>query len=421
MRHFNYKNGELYAENVPVREIAEKVGTPTYIYSNATLKHHYNVLRSALGDSNVKIAFAVKSNTNRAVIATLAQLGAGADTVSEGEIRRALHAGVKPDNIVFSGVGKTAPELEFAVTQGIHQVNIESIQELETLSEVAVKLGKVQKVVFRVNPDVAAGANDKISTGKKTSKFGIAKDVTFKLYQHAEALEGVEPVGLAVHIGSQIIDLAPLKQAYEFLAQMVKDLRAEGHKVSRLDLGGGLAAIYHEDVEGPNLIAWGKLVRAIISPLDLEIEIEPGRLISANAGILIARTVVTKENGGRDFVVLDAAMNDLVRPAFYEAYHQLIAVKEPVAGTNKMPVTVVGPICETGDTFAVDRLMEPVAPGDLVSFMTAGAYGFSMASNYNSRPLAAEVMVNGDSFEIIRPRQTYEEMYGSETLPTWLK
>jgi diaminopimelate decarboxylase len=420
MRHFNYKNGELFAENVPVREIAEQVGTPTYIYSSATLQHHFKSLQAALGVLNVKIAFAVKSNTNRAVIATLARLGAGADTVSEGEIRRAINAGVAPEKIVFSGVGKTVRELEYAVSQNIHQINIESIQELETLSEVATRLGKIQKIVFRVNPDVAAGGHDKISTGKKTSKFGISKERAFELYARAETLNGVEPVGLAVHIGSQIIDLAPLKQAYEFLAQMVKDLRAKGHKVSRLDLGGGLAAIYQEDVEGPDLIAWGKIVRAIIHPLDVEIEIEPGRIITANAGVLIARAIVTKDNGGRDFVVLDAAMNDLMRPAFYEAYHQLLAVNEPVKGTNKMPTTIVGPICETGDTFAVDRLMEPVAPDDLVAFMSAGAYGFSMASNYNSRPLAAEVLVDGDKWEVVRPRQTYEEIFGMEKVPSWL-
>ena len=419
MRHFSYIDGEFCAESVPLREIADKVGTPTYIYSKATLEHHYKILEKCLSGVNARIAFAVKSNSNRAVINTLAKLGAGADTVSEGEIRRALNAGVPADRIVFSGVGKTKAELEFAVKNQIHQINIESIQELETLSQIATNLGQTQDIVFRVNPDVAAGGHEKISTGYATSKFGISVERTFSLYERAQKLSGIRACGLAVHIGSQISDIAPFEAAYKVLAKMVHDLRAKGFAVTRLDLGGGLAAVYQEDFEGPDLEAYGAMVKRVLGDLDVEIQIEPGRLISANAGVLLTRAVVTKENGGREFCVLDAAMNDLMRPALYEAYHQMLPVKKALDSTNLMPTTIVGPICETGDTFSKDRNVEPINPDDLVVFMSAGAYGFSMASNYNSRPLAAEVMVSGDNWQIVRPRQTYEEIYGKETLPVW--
>lgn len=417
MRFFSYINGELYAESVPMREIANSVGTPVYIYSKATLERHFEVLRDCLKGVNARIAFAVKANSNRAVINTLANLGAGADTVSEGEIRRALNAGISADKIVFSGVGKTRAELEFAVKTGIYQINIESPQELETLSEIAAGLGLNQKVVLRVNPDVAAGGHEKISTGYAASKFGISVARAFELYDRAKDLDGVTIVGLAVHIGSQISQIEPFEKAYKVLAQMVHDLRANGHLVERIDLGGGLAAVYNEEIEGPDLPKYGQMVCDIFKNLNVEIAIEPGRLICANAGVLLTRAIVTKENGGRDFVVLDAAMNDLMRPALYEAYHQMLPVNESVANPNLMPTTIVGPICETGDTFTKDRPVEPINPNDLVAFMSAGAYGFSMASTYNSRPLAAEVMVSGDKWAIVRPRQTFEEMFGNEVLP----
>ncbi len=419
MRFFSYINGELCAENVPMREIAQEVGTPVYVYSKATLERHFNVLKECLEGLNARIAFAVKANSNRAVINTLGQLGAGADTVSEGEIRRALNAGISADKIVFSGVGKTRTELEFAVKTGIYQINIESPQELETLNEVATDLGRVQNVVLRINPDVAAGGHEKISTGYAASKFGISVGRGFELYEFAKKMTGVKIVGLAVHIGSQISQIEPFERAYKVLAQMAIDLRSKGFAVERLDLGGGLAAVYNEEIEGPDLQKYGQMVRDIIGPLGVEIAIEPGRLICANAGALLTRAIVTKENGGRDFVVLDAAMNDLMRPALYEAYHQMLSVKEPLLNQNQMPTTIVGPICETGDTFSKDRLIEPINPNDLVAFMSAGAYGFSMASNYNSRPLAAEVMVCGDKWAIIRPRQTYDEMYGKEIIPNF--
>lgn len=419
MRYFEYKGGELYAEDVPLREIAEKVGTPTYVYSTQTLIRHFNVLKNALAGLNAKIAFAVKSNSNKGVIATLAAQGAGADTVSEGEIRRAINAGVEPSKIVFSGVGKTASELEYAVSVGIHQINIESAQELDILDEVTQKLGKAQAVVFRVNPDVAAGGHAKISTGKSTSKFGIDRKTATELYEKAQSMKYVKPVGLAVHIGSQIFDLEPLKASYEFLAGFAKDLRAAGFEVSRLDLGGGLAAIYDDNGEGPDVAAYGQIIKDVIGPLNVEVEIEPGRLITANSGVLLSEVLIQKNNGGKDFVVLDAAMNDLIRPALYEAYHQLLPVKQ--SNNNESEKTIVGPICETGDTFAKDRLMGDVANGDYVAFMSSGAYGFSMASTYNSRPLIAEVMVNGDKWEIVRPRQTYEELFGMETTPSWVK
>lgn len=419
MRFFSYINGELCAENVPMREIAQEVGTPVYVYSKATLERHFNVLKECLEGLNARIAFAVKANSNRAVINTLGQLGAGADTVSEGEIRRALNAGISADKIVFSGVGKTRTELEFAVKTGIYQINIESPQELETLNEVATDLGRVQNVVLRINPDVAAGGHEKISTGYAASKFGISIGRGFELYEFAKEMTGVKIVGLAVHIGSQISQIEPFERAYKVLAQMAIDLRSKGFVVERLDLGGGLAAVYNEEIEGPDLQKYGQMVRDIIGPLGVEIAIEPGRLICANAGALLTRAIVTKENGGRDFVVLDAAMNDLMRPALYEAYHQMLSVKEPLLNQNQMPTTIVGPICETGDTFSKDRLIEPINPNDLVAFMSAGAYGFSMASNYNSRPLAAEVMVCGDKWAIIRPRQTYDEMYGKEIIPNF--
>lgn len=419
MRYFDYNDGELFAEGVSLRQIANLVGTPTYVYSTMTLKRHYDVLKAALHGLDINIAFAVKANSNAAVIAALAGFGAGADTVSEGEIRRAINAGVNPNKIVFSGVGKTYPELEFAISKGIYQINIESLQELAMLSKSALKLGKTQKAVVRVNPDVAAGGHDKISTGKKTSKFGVSIDDAYKLFEMAKDYEGVELIGLAVHIGSQILDLSPLKSAYEVLAQMTQELRSRGYSIERLDLGGGLGAVYEDQGIGPDLDAYGDIVRQIIAPLNVEISIEPGRIIAANAGVLLTRAIVTKENGGREFAVLDAAMNDLLRPAFYDAYHQILPVTEAIDKSNLMPISLVGPICETGDTFTTDRPLPAIGADDLMVFMSAGAYGFTMASSYNSRPMAAEVMVNGDKWEIVRPRQTYDEMFGMEKIPNW--
>lgn len=419
MRFFDYQNGQLCAENVPLTEIAEAVGTPVHVYSRATLEHHYRVFKQAFGDLPVHICYAVKANTNRAVMATLAALGAGADTVSEGEIRRALAAGFPAEGIVFAGVGKTDQELAYATAVGVRQINIESIAELERLSVIATSLGKVQDICIRVNPDVGAGGHAKITTGKADNKFGLSFDQAEALYARAAAMTGIRAVGLAVHIGSQIVDFAPMEKAYRKLVEAVVRLRGQGLQVTRLDLGGGLAAVYDETTGGPDLVAYGAMVRDVIGDLDIELEFEPGRMIAANAGVLLSRAIVTKDNGGKAFLVVDAAMNDLIRPALYEAYHQMLPLAQANPTDNLAPVDVVGPVCETGDTFATDRPMPALAAGDLMAFMSTGAYGFAMASTYNSRPLAAEVMVWGDQWHVVRPRQTYEEMFAMETLPDW--
>jgi diaminopimelate decarboxylase len=419
MRFFDYKEGQLHGEDVPLAEIAQAVGTPVHVYSRATLEHHYNVFKQAFGTLPVHICYAVKANTNRAVMATLAALGAGADTVSEGEIRRALAAGFPADGIVFAGVGKTDQELDYAVQVGVRQINIESISELERLSIIASGLGKTQDICIRVNPDVGAGGHAKITTGKADNKFGLSFPQAEALYARAAEMPGIRAIGLAVHIGSQIVDFAPMEKAYRKLVDAVHRLRAQGLSVSRLDLGGGLAAVYDETAGGPDLLAYSAMVREVIGDLDVELEFEPGRMIAANAGVLLSRAVVTKDNGGKAFLVVDAAMNDLIRPALYEAYHQMLPLKEAAPSDNLAPVDVVGPVCETGDTFATDRPMPALQAGELMAFMSTGAYGFAMASTYNSRPLAAEVMVWGDQWQIVRPRQTYEEMFGMEVLPDW--
>jgi diaminopimelate decarboxylase len=419
MRFFDYQDGQLCAENVPLTQIAEAVGTPVYVYSRATLEHHYNVFKAAFGDMPVHICYAVKANTNRAVMATLAALGAGADTVSEGEIRRAIAAGFPADGIVFAGVGKTDAELAYATSIGVRQINIESIGELERLSGIASAMGRVQQVCIRVNPDVSAGGHAKITTGKADNKFGVSFDQAEELYARADAMPGVLAVGLSVHIGSQIVDFSPMEKAYRKMVDSVLRLRGRGLTVTRLDLGGGLAAVYDETTGGPDLEAYGAMVKRVIGDLDVELEFEPGRMIAANAGVLLSRAVVTKDNGGKSFLVVDAAMNDLIRPALYEAYHQMLPLAEASNTDNLAPVDVVGPVCETGDTFANDRPMPALKAGDLMAFMSTGAYGFAMASTYNSRPLAAEVMVSGDQWRVVRPRQTYEEMFGMEVLPDW--
>jgi diaminopimelate decarboxylase len=420
MRFFDYYDGTLCAEAVPLAKIAEAVGTPVHVYSRATLEHHFKVMKAAFGGLPIHICYAVKANTNRAVIATLAALGAGADTVSEGEIRRALNAGITPQGIVFAGVGKTDQELRFAIETRVRQINIESASELERISAIATELALVQDVCIRVNPDVGAGGHAKITTGKASNKFGVSQVLAEELYGLADQMPGVRPVGLSVHIGSQIVDLTPMEQAYQKLADAVLRLRARGLSVERLDLGGGLAATYDENGIGPDLAAYGAMVRRVVGHLDIELEIEPGRMIAANAGVLVSRAIVTKDNGGKSFLVVDAAMNDLIRPALYEAYHQLLPVTQASPDAALTPLDVVGPVCETGDTFAEGRLMPPIQSGELLAFMSTGAYGFAMASTYNSRPLAAEVMVSGDRWQLVRPRQTYEDMFGMETLPDWL-
>jgi diaminopimelate decarboxylase len=423
MNHFELRSGELACEDVPLARIAEAVGTPVYVYSSATLERHYSVLHDALVDAGLGeplIAYAVKANSNVAVLATLARLGAGADVVSEGEIRRALAAGVPPARIVFSGVGKTEGEVEFALRTGVAEINLESEPELRLVNAVAQRMGVRAAVAIRVNPDVEAGGHAKISTGKAENKFGVSLSEAERLYANASNMAGVRPVGVACHIGSQITDLAPLEAAFGKMRKLVERLRAEGLSVERLDLGGGLGVPYFNQPTPPAPDAYAAMIARVMAGLtDLQFAFEPGRMIAANAGVLVARVLhVNARPEGRRFLVLDAAMNDLLRPAMYDAYHDIRPVK-PREG-EPLAYDVVGPICETGDTFTRDRMLPPLEAGDLVAFMSAGAYGAAMSSEYNSRLLAPEVLVRGGEFAVVRPRPTYEDMLARERAAPWL-
>jgi diaminopimelate decarboxylase len=422
MNHFELRGGELHCEDAPLARIAEAVGTPVYVYSSATLERHYEVLRDALAAEGVKdplIAFAVKANSNVAVIATLARLGAGADVVSEGEVRRALAAGVPPERIVFSGVGKTEAEVAFALKAGVAEINVESEPELDLVNRVAQDLGVRAEIAIRVNPDVEAGGHAKISTGKADNKFGVSFSEAERLYAKASNLAGVRPVGVACHIGSQITDLAPMEAAFAKMRGLVERLKGEGLGVERLDLGGGLGVPYFNQPEPPAPADYAAMIARVTKGLDVALAFEPGRVIAANAGVLLARvTHVHQRAEGRRFLVLDAAMNDLLRPAMYDAYHDIRPVK-PREG-EALAYDVVGPVCETGDTFTRDRTLPPLQAGDLVAFMTAGAYGAAMASEYNSRLLVPEVLVKGAEFAVVRPRPTYEDMLARERPAPWL-
>lgn len=422
MNHFELREGELFCEDVALTDIAKAVGTPVYVYSTATFERHYTVLREALEAEGVRdplIAFAVKANSNLAVLRTLARLGAGADTVSEGEIRRALAAGVPPERIVFSGVGKTRSEIAFALETGVSEINVESEPEMIAIAQVAQGLGKRATIAFRVNPDVAAGGHAKIATGKSENKFGVSFAEAERLYAQASNNAWLNPVGVACHIGSQITDLAPMAEAFAKMAGLVGRLKGEGLSVERLDLGGGLGVPYFNQPEPPSPADYAKVVAHAIRGLDVALAFEPGRVIAANAGVLLAQVVHIHERPeGRRFLVLDAAMNDLLRPAMYDAYHDIRAVR-PRDGEAKA-YDVVGPVCETGDTFTRDRSLPAFEAGDLVAFMSAGAYGASMASEYNSRPLVPEVLVKGADFAVVRPRPTYEEMLAREASAPWL-
>lgn len=420
MNHFDYRGGSLCCEDVPLADIAAAVGTPVYVYSTATLERHYQVFKSAFAPRDVLVAFAVKANANLAVIATLARKGAGADTVSQGEIERALKAGVPAERIIFSGVGKTEAELAFAVNAGVYQINVESAAELDTLSRVASELGKKPAAAIRVNPDVGAGGHEKISTGKGDAKFGVSPQHALALFMRAQGDPHLAANGLAVHIGSQIRDLTPLEAAFRVMRELAEQLATRGAPVARLDLGGGLGVPYFNEPDPPSPAAYAAMVRRVFEGFDVSLAFEPGRMIAANAGVLLSRVVRLQERPGRPILVLDAGMNDLIRPAIYDAFHDIKPVRAPPAEAPLGAYDVVGPICETGDTFTRNRVLPPVQPGDLVAFLSAGAYGATMASTYNARPLVPEVLVRGDRFDIVRRRWTVAEQMALEQVPAWL-
>ena len=421
MDHFLYRNGILHAEDVALPDVAAAVGTPVYVYSAATLERHYRLFTEALSPLPHLVCFAVKSNGNVAILKLLGQLGAGMDVVSQGEYLRARAAGIPGERIVFSGVGKTRGEMRVALAGGIRQFNVESEPELRALSEVAVSLGKTAPITVRVNPDVDAKTHEKIATGKKENKFGIPIGRAREVYAEAAALPGIEVVGIDVHIGSQLTDLEPFEQAYRLVADLAVTLRADGHDIRRLDLGGGLGIPYTRSNEAPPLPSdYGAMVKRTVGHLGCEIEIEPGRLISGNAGVLLASVVYVKHGDERDFLILDAAMNDLIRPSMYGAHHDIVPIREPAPGAEPHLYDVVGPVCESGDTFAKARPLPPLGEGDLVAFRSAGAYGAVMASEYNARPLVPEVLVQGDHYAVIRPRPSFDEMINRDSIPEWL-
>ncbi len=421
MDHFAYRNGTLHAEDVPLERIAAAVGTPVYVYSTATLERHYRVFDAALAGAPHLTCFAVKANSNVAVLGTLARLGAGADVVSGGELARAVRAGIPPRRIVFSGVGKTAAEMERALTLGIHQFNVESEPELVRLDAVAARLGRRAPVALRINPDVDARTHAKIATGGAGTKFGIPWERAHAVYRLAASLPGVEIVGIDVHIGSQLTELAPFRAAFDRVAGLVRELRAAGHAIARLDLGGGLGIPYDAaDPTPPSPDAYGAMVKAVAAPLGCEIITEPGRLIAGNAGVLLARVLYVKDGAAGRYLILDAGMNDLLRSAMYDAFHRIEPVTAPAPDAPRLPMDVVGPVCESGDVFARARPLPPLAEGDLVVLRSAGAYGAVMSSMYNGRPLVPEVLVKGAAFAVIRRRVEVEDMLAHESVPPWL-
>jgi diaminopimelate decarboxylase len=419
MTGFTYRNGILHAEGVALPRIAEAVGTPTYVYSSAAITANYRAYEAAFGGQNIGVHFALKANGNLGVVALLASLGAGADIVSIGEMKRAIAAGIQPAHIVFSGVGKTREELAEAARLGIAQINVESEPELEALDEVARSLGRRQPIVLRVNPDIDARTHEKISTGKKGDKFGVPFDEVPALYQRAAAMTGVEITGIAVHIGSQLTELAPFRSAYAKLAELVRELRNSGLPVEAIDLGGGIGVTYNAE-KPPAIADYATVVLETVGNLGCRLAIEPGRSIVATAGLLLSRVVYRKAGTPNDILILDSGMNDLMRPSMYGAYHPILPVVEPFSNAPLIATDVVGPVCESGDTFARARRLPPIGAGDLVAFGAAGAYGSSMSSTYNARPLSAEVLVRGDDFDVVRPRQAIEAMFADEHIPSWL-
>jgi len=421
MNHFSYTNGRLHAEDVDLTAIADQVGTPFYCYSTATLERHYRVFASAFPKGTL-VAFSVKANGNLAVLKTLARLGAGADVVSGGELKKALAAGIPASRIVFSGVGKTKLEMRLALEAGIHQFNVESEPELEALSEVATSLGKTAPITIRVNPDVDAKTHAKITTGTSEAKFGIPWSRAQAAYALAAKLPNIRVVGVDVHIGSQIVDLDPFEAAFRRVAELVKTLRADGHDIARVDLGGGLGVPYRNDNEPPpDPDAYGRMIAGVTKDLGAALIFEPGRLIAANAGILVSRVIYVKKGENKTFLIIDAGMNDLIRPAMYDAHHDIVPVVEPKAAATHARYDIVGPVCETSDLFASDRDMPSLKAGDLVAILTAGAYGAVMASAYNARPPAAEVLVKGGQWSVVRPRLDDDALIAADRIPAWLE
>ncbi|MDE2385819.1 MAG: diaminopimelate decarboxylase [Alphaproteobacteria bacterium] len=419
MHHFSYKNGVLHAEDVNLHTLADEVGTPFYCYSTATLERHFKVMDDAFKGTDHLVCYAVKANSNQAVLKTMAKLGAGMDVVSEGELRRALAAGVPARKIVFSGVGKTAREMAFALREGIACFNVESEPELELLSQVASRVGQRANVSIRVNPDVDAKTHHKITTGKSDNKFGITYLRASEVYARAAALPNIDVVGVDMHIGSQITELAPFEKAFQLMAELVAQLKAEGHNIRHLDLGGGLGVPYRgtNDVP-PHPDEYAAMVKRTLGHLGLKFMLEPGRMIVGNAGIMVTRVIYVKENEGKHFVIQDGAMNDLIRPTLYDAYHEIFAVDE-ARNAQSFEADVVGPVCETGDYLAKGRRLPKVQPGDLLAVMTAGAYGAVQAGTYNSRPLIPEVLVKDGQWALVRERQTYEQLIGLDTPAPW--
>ncbi|MBD0417283.1 diaminopimelate decarboxylase [Oryzicola mucosus] len=421
MNHFDYRDGVLHAEDVSIPAIAAAVGTPFYCYSTATLTRHFRVFSEAFSGLDSLVCYAMKANSNQAVLKTLARLGAGADVVSEGELRRALAAGIPANKVLFSGVGKTIREMDFALEAGILCFNVESEPELEQLSARATALGKTAHVSLRINPDVDAKTHKKISTGKAENKFGVPWQRTREVYARIAGLPGLQATGIDMHIGSQITDLQPFDDAFALLAEMVGTLRADGHALEHVDVGGGLGVPYRTDNNPPPLPdAYSAIVRKHMSGLGLKIMFEPGRLLVGNAGILVSEVIFVKEGDAKNFLIVNAAMNDLIRPTLYDAFHDIRPVIQPATDAAYMNVDIVGPVCETGDYLGHDRNLPKLKTGDLIAVGTAGAYGAVQASTYNTRLLIPEVLVNGDAFHVIRPRETYEELIGRDSIPAWL-
>ncbi|MBN9014585.1 MAG: diaminopimelate decarboxylase [Rhizobiales bacterium] len=421
MRHFDYRDGVLHAEAVNLSAVADAVGTPFYCYSTATLERHYRVFTEAFAGTDHLVCYAMKANSNQSVLRTLAKLGAGADVVSGGELRRALAAGIPADKILFSGVGKTADELQLAVSHGIRCINIESEPELELLSQVASQMGHTAHISIRVNPDVDSCTHAKISTGKSENKFGIPIARAREVYAKAAKLPGIAVSGVDMHIGSQITDLGPMEAAFRLLAEFVTVLRSDGHTISPVDSGGGLGVPYYEDrAAPPEPLAYAAMVKRVTHNLGCTLMFEPGRMIVGNAGILVTRVIYVKRGDVRNFVIIDAAMNDLIRPTLYEAYHQIMPVRAAAPDAPVLVADVVGPVCETGDYLALGRTLPEPKAGDLLAIMTAGAYGAVQAGTYNTRPLVPEVLVKDDRYAVVRPRIDVDQLIAMDTPAPWL-